>query len=275
MKKIIGLLISVILLILSYIGCSAINELYFDNIYKYNSTEFIISGFYPRDFDEDGFLIGLRHKDKLLNLISDFTKEYNVEIAHSIYQNSDTIAIMSTDTTFGKRLKINIPEEDVIYPKTNINLDTAHTKFILPKDKYSYKIYPIEYLDQLSTGTGNYIINTTDPEIVNALVSRIEEDLGKAVIGESYTTTLLEQSIRYLITDVTPIFTLLILCVILGIFITIKLCVSKSKVIAILHLNGYSNIKIINYFINYLKSSVIFSLVVTFRAELSINGRIV
>ncbi len=259
MKKIILLLITIILVITCYVESEVVNEIYFDNIYKNNTTEFSLLKYYPSEVDENGYFIDKQKRYMLIDIINEFSVEFGVEVSHTIYQNADTIVLMTTDTTFSNKFPDKI---EPIYPKTNVVLDEPHTKFNLPTNNYKYLIYPMEYLPELTHGVGKYIVTTIDPQVVDVLLERLNETIGTVSLEGIYSYNLFVVICNYLIEDILPVFILMLICIILGIFILIKLCVSKAKVISILYLNGYSNIKIIQYFLHYLTPSLLLSLLI-------------
>lgn len=248
MKRIIGINIIALLLVISFIGIGGYGTLNTNAIFYDNMTGINISA----KADILGNTTVLEH-------FAYISEKYGVYVAKYIFRNENTVSVYSMDTDLSQKIKLKsgrYPANEDEYI-TNSQWDNIRPTGIFWYFEPNARIvvYPIGSLEKMGGFDGVFYISTTDSNAVNDIISYLNGHVGPTELFYVYDTNILKALMPLLETSVnnSPILLIFgLVCGLVFIFTIIRYAVTQSRAIAILRINGFSFGEIIGYYLREL-----------------------
>lgn len=216
MKRILGILFSVLFLLVFVIAFYISNSVYYDNMLFSNKTAISVICY------DETTETHLQHE------IDAICEEYSTALSKYVFLDRNNILVYTTDAA--------------AYPTV---LKDGYNQVLLPMNNEHIRVMPMEQTAKNAGISGLYYIHTTDQIVVEEVISSLNDTVGKTEFYASYSgfasgcLSLLQELKIFL-----PVFVLLIVSGLITLFVIVKIAVSESKNIAILQVNGYSSCRI-------------------------------
>ncbi|WP_069681146.1 bacteriocin-associated integral membrane family protein [Clostridium taeniosporum] len=231
MKKVICLLFTFQLIVISICGLDIFKDKEMNNILFQNKTSILLNFDSPRE-----------HSNKFGKYIQDLGKKKHVSISKYVFKDKNNIVIYTSDPSLNEKVSLTKGR----FPNENSNEFISNTytedlnqsgtfQRIDPKTKIIIKNIDI---NNNFSGDGIYYISTTNEEILNDIVSDLNENVASAKIFDSITSSNIKIDLEVLGT-----MALVSLCVLVAI---VQYSVDQLKEVSILCINGFSITKILS-----------------------------
>lgn len=243
MKKIISILFTLQIFIISILGIKLVENIKLEDVFKANSTDIMIS------------IDGVNNIQDFGTKLTNIAKNNNIYISRKVYAEENRLQIYSTDCTLNNKIILR----EGVFPSFDTDNYIADKKYDESKQvglieglsrENNIIIQGMNNVDKVGIA-GLYSISSTDNGLVNHVIEEIlninKDILRVHIIGtndnSSVITALLNGSTYSLINN---LLTLVVLpCVILSILLLSAFYINKTmKTSYIYKIHGYSNSKI-------------------------------
>lgn len=231
MKKVICLLFTFQLIVISICGLDIFKDAKMNNILYENTTSIILNFDRPRE-----------HSHEFGKYLQDLGEKKQVSISKYVYKNKNDIVIYTSDPSLKDKVSLSkggFPNENSTEFISNTYIDDSNQSGIFQKidPKTKMTIKNIDITSNLGAN-GIYYISTTNQEILNDILSDLNENVASAKIFDSVTSSNIELDPEVLVT-----MGLVSLCLLVAI---VQYSINQLKEVSILSINGFSVTKILS-----------------------------
>lgn len=231
MKKVICLLFTFQLIVISICGLDIFKDAKMNNILYENTTSIILNFDTPREYSRN-----------FGRYIQDLGEKKQVSISKYVFKNKNDIVIYTSDPSLNDKVSLSkgrFPNQNSNEFISNTCIDDSNQSGTFQKIDPKTKI-TIKNIDKTSNlgGDGIYYISTTNEEILNDIVSDLNENVASVKIFDSITSSNIRIDLEVLGT-----MALVSLCVLVAIM---QYSVNQLKEVSILRINGFSVTKILS-----------------------------
>lgn len=249
MKKVICLLFTFQLIVISICGLDIFKDAKMNNILYENTTSIILNFDTPREYSYE-----------FGKYLQDLGEEKQVSISKYVFKNKNDIVIYTSDPSLNDKVSLSkgrFPNENSTEFISNTyteNSDQCGT-FQRIDSKTKMTIKNIDVTSNLG-GDGIYYISTTNEDIVNDILSDLNENVASAKIFDSVNSSNIEIDPEVLVT-----MGLVSLCLLVAI---VQYSINKLKEVSILSIHGFSVTKILSVMIRKLIKVMILGAVIAY-----------
>lgn len=249
MKKVICLLFTFQLIVISICGLDIFKDAKMNNILYENTTSIILNFDTPREYSHE-----------FGKYLQDLGEEKQVSISKYVFKNKNDIVIYTSDPSLNDKVSLSkgrFPNENSTEFISNTYIDDSNQsgtfQKIDPKTKMTIK--NIDITSNLG-GDGIYYISTTNRDIVNDILSDLNENVASAKIFDSVNSSNVQIDPEVLVT-----MGLVSLCLLVAI---VQYSVNQLKEISILSIHGFSVTKILSAMIRKLIKVMMLATVIAY-----------
>jgi len=231
MKKVICLLCTFQLIVISICGLDIFKDEKMNNLLYENTTSIILNFDSPRE-----------HSREFGKYLQDLGKKKQVSISKYVFKNRNDIVIYTSDPSLNDKVSLSkgrFPNENSTEFISNTYTEDSNQcgtfQRIDPKTKMTIK--NIDITSNLG-GEGIYYISTTNQKIINDILSDLNENVASVKIFDSVTSSNIEIDPEVLVT-----IGLISLCLLVAI---VQYSIDQLKEVSILCINGFSVTKILS-----------------------------
>ncbi|MDO5040084.1 DUF1430 domain-containing protein [Clostridium sp.] len=263
MRKIIYILLTIQLVILSLLGINIFEYNNINNTFYRETTEIVLN-----------FNDSKNKADNFDTYMIELSKKYNINISKYTKIDEQNMKIYTTDPTFGGKIKLNrgsFPKENSKEFISNINKkDINQTgKFDRVNSNLNIDIKSITNKSEFSN-EGIYYLSTIDSNTVNSIVHDLNLNVANtSILRFNDSNRINIRSTLYLIINLALTFVFILVTI-------IHYSIERSKEIAVLRINGYSvmdiYIHISKTFSKYIVKASLTAYFIIFIYYLYING---
>lgn len=249
MKKVICLLCTFQLIVISICGLDTFKDAKMNNMLYENTTSILLDFDTPRE-----------HSREFGRYLQDLGEKKQVSISKYVFKNKNDIVIYTSDPSLKAKVSLSqgrFPNENSTEFISNTYTEDSNQcgtfQRIDPKTKITIK--NIDITSNLG-GDGIYYISTTNQEILNDILNNLNENVASAKIFDSVTSSNIEFDLEVLIT-----IALISLCVLVAI---VQYSINQLKEVSILSIHGFSVMKILSVMIKKLIKVMVIAIVIAY-----------
>lgn len=249
MKKVICLLFTFQLIVISICGLDIFKDAKINNMLYENTTSILLNFDTPRE-----------HSREFGKYLNDLGEKNQVSISKYVFKNKNDIIIYTSDPSLNHKVSLikgRFPNENSTEFISNTYIVDSNKsgtfQRINPKTKMT-----IKNIDITSNfgGEGVYYISTTNQEILNDILTDLNENVASAKILDSVTSSNIDID-----QDVLVTMALISLCLLVAI---VQYSIDQLKEVSILSINGFSVTKILSSMSKKLIRTMIFGTVIAY-----------
>ncbi len=227
MKKIIAILYTVLLLLISIVHIFIYNGTYqYKALYASRSTINI-------SFDST------KTDEEIVDKIYAISNKHHIITTRYVYVNDATVQAFTTNTKSYTTKQVK-GKDTIITPLPDLNIS----------------VEPLKQMNKIAGNNGIYYISTTNSKAIKKIISDFNgSHMAKAKIRDRYTNNVFMDTLDYLALFITggyiPILVLLFICSFIILFLIVKVAIKESKNMVTIATKGFSplqTIKNISYF---------------------------
>lgn len=231
MKKIIGVLLVIQMLLSCVIVTTMLKTTAVNQLFYQQTTRIVLSTAEDSSIDAT----------TVLDKITTIAEAFHIAISQYVQPNEAEVAVYTTDPRLNQRLQLTNGQDPANPQQFTSNRATNSSnqsgQFKLFESSTTFRVFPLQGATAID-GQGVYYLTTTDSEMVKQVVAALNKQIGPTTIMTGNDTRVLP--------TVQPLL-LLLFC--FGLFISVCLhqLVQTNQQVSVLRLYGYSRLQAVRY----------------------------